>query len=173
MIALLCLGPYMLSIVQVQATTATQVPQLRRQLPQLSQQQQQANQVVQQQQRQVTEQLNQVLVSAWKGSGSNTNLAHYMGQMRGVQVEVTDSACCTSRVLHQHLATRSCSKHSQQAATQGGGPDISCLDPALQKHWDHAANAHLGGIFIRPHSARKVRWTCDQCQDGHLHSWLA
>ncbi|KAL3132805.1 hypothetical protein ABBQ38_006732 [Trebouxia sp. C0009 RCD-2024] len=54
-----------------------------------------------------------------------------------------------------------------------GGPSISRLDPALQQQWDHAANAHLGSIDIKPHSDRKVWWTCDQCPDGHLHRWFA
>ena len=53
------------------------------------------------------------------------------------------------------------------------GPTIIRLDPALQQQWDHAANAHLGNIDVKPHSNRKVRWTCDQCPDGHLHTWEA
>ncbi len=61
----------------------------------------------------------------------------------------------------------------QEAHAQQQGPDISLLDPALQKQWDHVANAHLGNILITRHSGRKVVWTCDQCPDGHLHSWSA
>ena len=49
----------------------------------------------------------------------------------------------------------------------------SGTDLALQQQWDHAANAHLSNIVITPHSSRKVSWTCDQCPDGHLHSWSA
>ena len=56
---------------------------------------------------------------------------------------------------------------------QQQGPNISHLDPCLQQQWDHAANAHLGNLDIKPHSNRKVWWTCDQCPDGHLHSWEA
>ena len=52
-------------------------------------------------------------------------------------------------------------------------PDISRLDPALQQQWDHAANAHLGNIDIKPYSSRMVWWRCDQCPDGHLHRWEA
>ncbi|KAL3152666.1 hypothetical protein ABBQ38_012263 [Trebouxia sp. C0009 RCD-2024] len=63
--------------------------------------------------------------------------------------------------------------HSQHAHVQQEGPDISRLDPALQQQWDHAANAQLGDIIIKPHSNREVRWTCQHCPDGHLHSWLA
>ena len=44
---------------------------------------------------------------------------------------------------------------------------------ALQRQWDHAANAHLGNVGIIPHSGRKVWWICHQCPDGHLHSWEA
>ena len=63
------------------------------------------------------------------------------------------------------------SKRGQLVQQQS--PDISRLDPALQQQWDHAANAHLGKIDIKPHSHRKVWWTCDQCPDGHLHRWEA
>ena len=56
---------------------------------------------------------------------------------------------------------------------QQKGPDISQLDLALQKQWDRAKNAYLGNIVITPHSAKKVWWICDQCPDGHLHSWSA
>ncbi|KAL3151713.1 hypothetical protein ABBQ38_012694 [Trebouxia sp. C0009 RCD-2024] len=51
--------------------------------------------------------------------------------------------------------------------------DISLLDPTLQRQWDRAANAHLGNTLIKTHSSQKVWWTCDQCPDGHLHSWSA
>ena len=54
-----------------------------------------------------------------------------------------------------------------------GGPDISLRHPALTRQWDHAANAHLGNIVIKPYNNRKVCWTCDQCPDGHMHSWSA
>ena len=26
---------------------------------------------------------------------------------------------------------------------------------------------------LKPYSHKQVRWTCDQCADGHQHSWLA
>ena len=58
----------------------------------------------------------------------------------------------------------------QHAHRKYTGPDISRLDPCLQKQWDHAANAQLGN---KPYSNKKVWWTCDQCPDGHLHSWSA
>ena len=56
---------------------------------------------------------------------------------------------------------------------QAGGPDISLLDPALQKQWDHKGNAWLGNISVTPFSGKKVSWLCDQCPDGHLHQWTA
>ena len=54
---------------------------------------------------------------------------------------------------------------------QQQGPDISLLSPVLQRQWDHARNAHLGNMLIKPHTARKVWWRCDQCPDGHPHVW--
>ena len=62
---------------------------------------------------------------------------------------------------------------AQQQHTQQEGPDISRLDLALQRQWDHVANAHLGSTVIAPMSHKKVWWICDQCPDGHLHSWSA
>lgn len=62
---------------------------------------------------------------------------------------------------------------TKQQHTKQDGPDICLLEPALQKAWDHAANAQLGNIVIKPSSSKKVWWTCDQCPDSHLHSWSA
>ena len=79
--------------------------------------------------------------------------------------------CYTGKACNQKPVVRCNSAQGQPVQQQG--PDISRLDPALQQRWDHAANAHLGNIDIKPHSHRKVWWTCDQCPDGHLHSWEA
>ncbi|KAL3130458.1 hypothetical protein ABBQ38_008279 [Trebouxia sp. C0009 RCD-2024] len=72
---------------------------------------------------------------------------------------------------YQHLCTSFFCTQGQPV--QQEGPDISLLDPTLQRQWDHAANAHLGNTLIKAHSRLRVWWTCDQCPDGHLHSWLA
>ena len=61
----------------------------------------------------------------------------------------------------------------QLSKAQGYGPDISLLSPLLQSQWDHAGNAHLGSILIKPHTNRKVHWICSQCPDGHPHKWPA
>ena len=71
------------------------------------------------------------------------------------------SRCCTS-----------CRAGAWQDA-ETAGPDISLLDPILQKQWDHAANKHLGQLVIPRYSNRKVWWQCDRCPDGHPHSWAA
>ena len=71
------------------------------------------------------------------------------------------SRCCTNRTA----------RDLQDA--QNAGPDVSRLHPLLQTQWDHAANKHLGPITIKPYIIRKVWWQCDQCPDGHLHSWAA
>ena len=64
-----------------------------------------------------------------------------------------------------------CLSQGQHAREQQQGPDISKLDPALQQQWDPKANAYWGNIIIKPHSGKEVWWTCDQCPDGHRHSW--
>ena len=66
-----------------------------------------------------------------------------------------------------------CQSSKNQGRIRQEGPDISLLEPALQKQWDHDANGHVTNVLITPHSSRKVSWTCDQCPDGHPHSWLA
>ena len=81
--------------------------------------------------------------------------------------------CHTGTVLKQQRRVHCHSKQDQHADARQSGPDISRLAPNLQQQWDHAANAHLGNINIKPHSNRKVGWICDQCPDGHLHSWSA
>ena len=73
----------------------------------------------------------------------------------------------------QHLVARCHSTQGQHAHAQQGDPDISQLEPALQMQWDHAANAHLGNIIIKPYSNKLVSWICHQCPDRHLHSWEA
>ena len=65
-----------------------------------------------------------------------------------------------------------CTSQDQHAREQQQGLDTSNLD-ALQQQWDHAANACLGNIVIKPKTAKEVRWTCDQCRGGYLHSWPA
>ncbi|KAL3130469.1 hypothetical protein ABBQ38_008290 [Trebouxia sp. C0009 RCD-2024] len=75
-----------------------------------------------------------------------------------------------SHLYQNHLV--SCFS-TQGQLTRRKGPDISLLDSALQKDWDHARNAHLGNSVIKPHTNRVVWWCCDKCPDGHLHSWAA
>ena len=53
------------------------------------------------------------------------------------------------------------------------GPDISRLALHLQQEWDHAANAHLGEVVIKPHSHRKVWWRSGWCKTGQPHRWQA
>ena len=65
------------------------------------------------------------------------------------------------------------SYQAQHAQSKNQGSNISSLDPLLQRQWDQAANAQLGKVVITPKSSKEVWWTCDQCPDGHLHSWSA
>ncbi|KAL3155631.1 hypothetical protein ABBQ38_010827, partial [Trebouxia sp. C0009 RCD-2024] len=77
------------------------------------------------------------------------------------------------RDCNLRLAVSCQSYQSQHAHVNKAGPNISGLDPALQQQWDHAANAHLGSIVIKPQTHKAVWWRCDECPDGHPHSWLA
>ena len=77
---------------------------------------------------------------------------------------------CIAGSAHAEHQPTACKLSEPQQASQGE-PDISLLHPELQKQWDHAANAYLGNIVIRPQSHCKVWWRCDQCPDGHLHQW--
>lgn len=93
------------------------------------------------------------------------------------------SACCCLANDHTFLAL-SAGRHlyqhhlvsylsTQHQRTQQEGPDISLLGPALQTQWDHDRNAHLGNIVIKPFCSQRVWWSCNNCPDGHLHSWSA
>ncbi|KAL3153616.1 hypothetical protein ABBQ32_013221 [Trebouxia sp. C0010 RCD-2024] len=79
--------------------------------------------------------------------------------------------CCSSQGQHTNVINHS--HQGQHAHVMQEGPDISNLDTALQHQWNHAANAQLGIIVIKPYSHKAVWWTCDQCPDGHPHSWSA
>ncbi len=61
----------------------------------------------------------------------------------------------------------------QQSPQLDNGPNTSLLADKLQKQWHEKLNMHLGNILIRPGSARKVWWSCDQCPDGLPHIWEA
>ena len=53
------------------------------------------------------------------------------------------------------------------------GPNISLLTEELQGQWHEKLNRHFGHILIKPYSARKVWWSCNQCPDGFPHIWVA
>ena len=43
----------------------------------------------------------------------------------------------------------------------------------LQKQWHEKLNVHLGNVFIKPASHRKVWWLCEKCPDSFPHIWEA
>lgn len=77
--------------------------------------------------------------------------------------------CQAGQTLDQHLEVRCHASKGQHANAKQQGPN-SLLAPALQKQWDHTANAD---IDIKSPSRKKVQGVCDQCPDGHPHSWSA
>jgi len=52
-------------------------------------------------------------------------------------------------------------------------PDVSELSPQLQQEWHPDNNALLGGIKVKPHSSRRVTWSCPNCPAGWFHIWQA
>ena len=91
-------------------------------------------------------------------------------QANNVLAALNSSGLHAGRGLQHHVL---CAHPNQRQKAQQAGPDISLLSSALQKQWDHAANAHLGNIVIRPQSNRMAAWICNACPDGHLHQWTA
>ncbi|KAL3130448.1 hypothetical protein ABBQ38_008270 [Trebouxia sp. C0009 RCD-2024] len=85
-------------------------------------------------------------------------------ESKALIASVADFAWPLSGNEHKHHWSSFFSTHCQHL--QQEGPDISLLEPMLQRQWDHAANAHLGNTPIKVHSRLKVWWTCDQCPDG-------
>ncbi len=47
------------------------------------------------------------------------------------------------------------------------------LAKELQTQWLSKRNTHLGNSVIKPHSHRKVWWSCNQCPEGLPHIWEA
>ena len=78
-----------------------------------------------------------------------------------------------SRAGDAHLKKRCITPEAGFAAFAQQQLDISRLPPVLQQQWDHPKNAHLGSISIKPGSNIPVWWTCDKCQLGLPHKWLA
>ena len=85
-----------------------------------------------------------------------------------LQVAACDTMLHAGRLpcLSRHIVCQAGQSSCEQ-------PDISLLAAHLQQQWDSAANAHLGGVVIKPYSNRSVCWVCDQCPDGHVHQWQA
>ena len=81
--------------------------------------------------------------------------------------------CHAGRAHDEQLEVQCQLGQGQHAHPHQEGPDLSLLYPVVQKQWDHALNSDVGYVVIRPKSHRKVWWRCDQCPDGHMHSWQA
>ena len=75
---------------------------------------------------------------------------------------------------HAHgVDSRADSMPHQQPQQHDKAPNISLLAEELQNQWHKDLNRHLGQILIKPHSNRKVWWSCDQCPEGLPHIWEA
>ena len=70
-------------------------------------------------------------------------------------------------------ATRAQPQKQQGKHLNEGLPDISLLRPQMQQEWHPDNNALLGGIKIKPHTNKKVMWSCPNCPAGHSHIWQA
>lgn len=70
-------------------------------------------------------------------------------------------AFCSSRASSFKACKVSVPSCSMSNVQQSSSPDISLLSPLLQCQWHHAKNAHLGDTVVKPHTHRKMWWTCD------------
>ncbi|DBB15630.1 TPA: hypothetical protein ACH3X3_003841 [Trebouxia sp. C0006] len=61
----------------------------------------------------------------------------------------------------------------QQSPELDCRPNISMLAEELQGQWHEQLNRHLGNVFIKPASHRKVWWLCEKCPDSFPHIWEA
>ena len=96
---------------------------------------------------------------------------------------VCTSTSCSAQRQHSadqhHCPSHQSTSHHPHGSNQRPdthqyqGPDISLLNPVLQRQWEHARNVHHGNILIKPYTHRKVWWSCDQCPGGHPHAWEA
>ena len=82
-------------------------------------------------------------------------------------------AFCSSGASSFKACKASVPSCSMSNVQQSSSPDISLLSPLLQRQWHHAKNAHLGDTVVKPHTHRKMWWTCDHCPDGQPHEWEA
>ncbi|DBA82303.1 TPA: hypothetical protein ACH3X2_000568 [Trebouxia sp. C0005] len=100
--------------------------------------------------------------------------------LRPCRRQTAAGAFCFSRkrfsqpqtVLEVYCNAKAARPHKQQGkSVQPGLPDISELSPQLQQEWHPDNNALLGGIKVKPGSARRVTWSCPNCPAGCPHIW--
>ena len=75
--------------------------------------------------------------------------------------------------MHLCSATAAQPQKQRGKKSQSNLPDISELTLQLQQQWHPDNNALLGSIKVKPHSKRKVLWSCSHCPAGWPHIWLA
>ena len=76
-------------------------------------------------------------------------------------------------LVHLCSATAEQPQKQRGKQSQSNLPDISELTLQLQQQWHPDNNALLGSIKVKPHSRRKVLWSCSNCPAGWPHVWLA
>ena len=76
---------------------------------------------------------------------------------------------CLAGHLHSHSTANKQSKAEDRPVSQ----DISMLSPELQQQWHVDRNMHLGAIKVKPRSAVKAVWKCNNCPAKQQHVWTA
>ncbi|DBA98633.1 TPA: hypothetical protein ACH3X1_014421 [Trebouxia sp. C0004] len=85
----------------------------------------------------------------------------------------TGAKCAKQRHVYGMNGSTESRPQQQEQQQNGGGPDTSLLAEELQGQWHEKLNRHLGNVRIKPHSHRKVWWSCNQCPEGLPHVWEA
>jgi len=99
-----------------------------------------------------------------------------------VQLKADSRVIWSSSQKDVAAASRSCVQASAaQAQAQAQKQHSSCLEPGLpdiselrsnlQQEWHPDNNGVLGNIKVKPHSGRRVLWSCPNCPAGCPHIW--
>ena len=85
----------------------------------------------------------------------------------------TNYAHLAAGLVHLCYATATQPAEQRDNHSKSDLPDTSELKSHLQQEWHPDNNVLLSGVTIKPHSHRRVLWSCLNCPAGCPHIWLA